>query len=329
MNPKVRSLILALAGALLLCSCSSVRHLPEGESMLVKNNVVVKDAKSPDFDNLKTYVRPVTNKKFMDLFRIKTVFYDWGQPTYNKKGETKDSKFKRFLREKVGEAPVLLDSVEIVNSLDQLKIVMKQLGYFDAQVDYRVMFKGKKKKKSKVDYFVTAGTPYTISHIDYDIPIYDYKRIVVLNKDGTLLSDGMQYNESLINQEFTRIINLIRDEGFYYVEKSIIRAEVSYDPPDSLGNEPKSVNLSIVLNIPQNESATRYLCKYYFKDIYINPDAQPAGTDNLSFDTVYYQRQSRFDSCGFYFIETSFDGQPFKKPFTYRTLSNAIHSQSG
>ena len=123
MNHKVRSLILAMVSALFLCSCSSVRHLPEGESMLVKNNVTVIDAKSPDFDNLKTYVRPVTNKKFMDIFRVKTVLYDWGQPTYNKKGETKDSKFKRFLRNKVGEAPVLLDSVEIGNSVDQLKML--------------------------------------------------------------------------------------------------------------------------------------------------------------------------------------------------------------
>ena len=81
MCPKIRSFLLFVAIALFLGSCSSVRHLPEGESLLVKNNVVVKDAKSPDFDNLKTYVRPVINKKFMDIFRIKTVFYDWGPPT--------------------------------------------------------------------------------------------------------------------------------------------------------------------------------------------------------------------------------------------------------
>jgi len=328
MNPKVRSLILALASVLLLCSCSSVRHLPEGESMLVRNNVVVKDAKSPDFDNLKTYVRPVTNKKFMDLFRIKTVFYDWGQPTYDKHGETKDSKFRRFLRERIGEAPTLLDSMDIENSMDQLKIVMKQLGYFDAQVDYRVKFKGKQKKKSKVDYFVTAGLPYTISHIDYDIPIYDYKRIVVLNKDGTLLSDGMQYNESLINQEFTRIINLIRDEGYYYVEKSIIRGEVSYDSPDSLGDDPRSVSLKIVMSIPQNENAARYLYRYYFKDNIVNPDVQTVNTEGLSFDTIYYHRVSKKDSCDIHFVETSYDGNPPFRDFSYRILSNAIYTQS-
>ena len=329
MCPKIRSFLLFVAIALFLGSCSSVRHLPEGESLLVKNNVVVKDAKSPDFDNLKTYVRPVINKKFMDIFRIKTVFYDWGQPTYNKQGETKDSKFRRFLREKMGEEPVLLDSVEIDNSLDQLKIVMKQLGYFDAKVDYSVKFRGKEKKKSKVDYYVTAGLPYTISHIDYDIPIYDYKRVVVLNQDGTLLSDGMQYNESLINQEFTRIINLIRDEGYYYVEKSIIRGEVTYDQPDSLGNDPRSVTLSIVMGIPQHENASRYLYKYYFKDVYLNPDVQPAGTTGLAFDTVYYQRQTKHDTSDMYFVETSFNGGPPEKLFSYHILSNAIHSKSG
>lgn len=329
MCPKIRSFILLVACALIFASCSSVKHLPEGKCMLVKNNVVVKDAKSPDFDNLKTYVRPVTNKKFMDLFRIKTVFYDWGQPTYNKQGETKDSKFRRVLREKIGEEPVLLDSVEIDNSLDQLKIVMKQLGYFDATVDYNVKFIGKKKKKSKVDYFVTAGQPYMISHIDYDIPIYDYKRVVVLNQDKTLLSDGMQYNESLINQEFTRIINLIRDEGYYYVEKSIIRGEVTYDPVDSLGNDPKSVTLSIVMAIPQNENASRYLYKYYFKDVYLNPDVQPVGTTGLAFDTVYYQRQTKYDTCGMHFVETSFNGGPYEKLFSYHILSNAIYSRTG
>ena len=97
MNRKVRTFILLVVSSICLYSCSSVRHLPPGQSMLVKNEVKVVDAKNPDFDNLKTYVRPVTNKKFMDMFRVKTVFYDWGRPTYDKNGNTKDDKFKKFL----------------------------------------------------------------------------------------------------------------------------------------------------------------------------------------------------------------------------------------
>ena len=296
--------------------------------MLVKNEVKVVDAKNPDFDNLKTYVRPVTNKKFMDMFRIKTVFYDWGRPTYDKNGNTKDGKFKKFLREKVGEEPVLLDSAEITSSTDQLKIVMRQLGYFDADVDYEVTYKRKDHKKAKVDYLVTAHSPYHISHIDYDIPIQEYKRIVVLNMRETELSDGMQYNESIINDELTRIINLIRDEGYYYVEKSIIRCDVMYDPPDSNGVDPKTVSLTILINIPQGENASRYLYKYYFNDIYVNPDMPSLSMTDAVYDTTYYHWLTRRDSSRLYFVEERQYGKDRKPYFSYKMLANALYTRS-
>ena len=296
--------------------------------MLVRNNVEVKDQKSPDFDNLRSYVRPVTNKKFMDLFRIKTVFYDWGRPTYDKNGNTKDSKFRRFLREKIGEPPALFDSVEVANSVGQLKIVMKQLGYFDAEIDYKVTYLGKKQNKAKVDYFVEAHLPYTISHIEYDIPISEYKRIIVINQRGSLLYPGMQYNEDVINDELTRIINLIRDEGYFYVEKSIIRCEVSYDPLDSLGNDPRSVSLTIMMNIPQNENASRYLYKYYFNDIHVDPDARPVAKGGRDVDTVFYLWRPTSDSVRYYFVEDLVDGK-IKPYFSYKVLANAIYTRTG
>lgn len=328
MKCRVRTFIFLIFSSILLYSCSSVKHLPEGEVMLVRNSVEVKDEKNPDFDNLRSYVRPVTNKKFMDLFRVKTVFYDWGRPTYDKKGNTKDSKFRRFLREKMGEPPVLYDSNEIVNSEDQLKIVMKQLGYFDAEIDHQVSYLGKKQKKAKVDYSIVAHAPYTISRVDYEIPIQEYKRIVVINQKQSLLYPGMQYNENIINDELTRIINLIRDEGYFYVEKSIIRCEVSYDPPDSQGNDPRSVSLTIMVNIPKNENASRYLYKYYFNDIYVNPDAQSYSAVEQDMDTVFYLWRPTSDSVRFYFIEEKINGK-VKPYFSYKTLANAIYSRTG
>ncbi|MBR3465919.1 MAG: BamA/TamA family outer membrane protein [Bacteroidales bacterium] len=329
MNRNVWTVLFVILGSICLYSCSSVRHLPPGQSMLVKNEVKVVDAKSPDFDNLRTYVRPVTNKKFMDLFRIKTVFYDWGQPTYDKNGNTKDGKFKKFLREKVGEPPVLLDSMEIKNSVDQLKIVMKQIGYFDADVDYKVTYRRKDHKKSKVDYFITAHDPYTISKINYDISIPEYKRIVVLNMRKSVLYDGMQYNENRINDELTRIINLIRNEGYYYVEKSIMRCNVEYDPPDSSGVNPRSVNITILLNIPQGDNASRYLYKYHINDIYVNPDMPSLSASDAVYDTTFYPYQTRRDSSRLYFIEERSIGEVQKPYFSYKKLSDAIFTRTG
>ena len=307
-------------------SCSSVKHLPEDQTMLVKNSVEVSDKKDPDFDKLKSYVRPITNKKFLDLFRVKTVFYDWGQPTYNKNGVTKDNGFKKFLREKVGEAPALLDSNEIYNSVEQLKIVMRQLGYFDSEILYNVKYRGKSKKKASVNYFVTANQLYTISKISYNIPIPEYKKIIVINQNNSLLHEGMQYNENIITDELTRIINLIRDEGYYYVEKSIIRCDVAYDIPDTINNDPHSVSIEIVIKIPENETASRYLYKYYFNNNYIFPDAKTYTAQNQEYDTTYFHWKSKQDSSELYFIIPKDETIDSWRYLNTKTLANSIFS---
>ena len=201
MNRKHLFLLLGLV-VLMCAACSSTKPLAEGEYMLVKNNVEVKDERNPDFDNLKSYVRPITNKKFMDIFNIRTMAYSMGQPTFDKNGQLKDSKFRRMLRNRMGEPPVLLDSTEIESSLRQLTTVMNQLGYFDAEAGFDVVHRRINHKKVKVNYAITAHAPYTISRIQYDIDIPEYRRIVVIHKQESVLHEGMQYNEALITEEF-------------------------------------------------------------------------------------------------------------------------------
>lgn len=320
--------------SLVVCfaACSSTRPLTENQYMLTRNNVEVTDAKNPDFDNLKSYVRPMPNTKFMDVFSLKTSLYSAGQPKVNRKtGEVRDSKFRQWLRNKVGEAPVLLDSSQIQSSISQLDIIMNQLGYFDAEFDYKVVQRPTNHKKVKVNYMVKANDAYHISSIKYNIDIPEYKKIVVLNQRHSLLSPGMRYQESLITDELTRIINLIRDEGYYYVEKSIIRCEVSYDlPADSLQEDPKTVSLEIILKIPENVNAARYLYKYYFDNVYVQTDFSAADPEDQKYDTVVYKAKQKWDSTEYHFITPDYDylDEPVAD-FHYRTLTDAIYSQKG
>ena len=318
--------------ALLGAACSSTKPLSEGQYMLVKNNVVVKDERNPDFDNLKSYVRPITNKKFMDIFSIRTMAYSLGQPTFDKKGQLKDSKFRRMLRTRMGEAPVLLDSTEIEGSLRQLSTVMSQLGYFDAETDFEVVHRRTNHKKVKVNYNITAHEPYTISRIQYDIDIPEYRRIVVVHKEESVLHDGMQYNEDLITEEFTRIINLLRDEGYYYVEKSIIRGEVTYDQPaDSTQPDPHSVSLTILMRIPKGENASRYLYKYYFNNMYVQTNFDANAPFDQKMDTMRYRDfKNKYDSTTYRFVTPHYDDLPEPiRDFQYRTIADAIYTHTG
>lgn len=317
--------------AVLLSACNPTRVLTENQYMLLRNNVDVKGASSADLDDLKSYCRPIPNNRFLTIFLLKPRLYAMGQPTVDKKtGELKDSKTKQWLREKAGEAPVLLDSAKITESIDQLKIVMKQSGYFDADISYKVTHQKADPKKVKVNYSIEANKPYYISRISYNIDIPEYKKIVILNKDGCLLSEGMQYNEAIITEELSRIINLIRDEGYYYVEKSIISCEVTYDQPtDSALTNPHTVSLEIILKVPNTENAARYLYKYTYRYAYIYPNYSNY-TATLPQDTVSFHSRNRRDSTRYYIITPHFNwlDKPIKD-FHYGTLADAVYSKRG
>ncbi len=329
-----RSLLFLLAAllltSLLFSGCNSTRVLKNGQYMLVKNKVTVTDNSDQDLDNLKSYVRPVTNKKFLWVFNLKTMLYATAQPKMDTvTGQIHDSKFRQWIREKLGEPPVLLDSAEIQNSMEQLSVVLNKYGYFDPEIDYRVKFKRTNPKKAEVHYSVKANQPYFISNIQYDINIPEYRKIVVLNMDETLLHSGMQYNENTITNEITRIINTIKDKGYYNVEKSVIHCEVSYDEDtDSLGEPPKTVRLNIIMRIPENADPARYLRKYYFDDIYIQTDYDAMEDPLQVYDTVLYHR--RKDSTNYYFITPRYEGlsEPWRD-FHYHVIADAIFIEKG
>ena len=323
--------LLIIATALLISACSPTRALKDNQYMLLRNNVDVKGAPGTDFDDLKSYCRPIPNNRFLTIFLVKPRLYAMGLPTVDKNGQIKDSKTKKWLREKVGEPPVLLDSSEIDNSINQLQIVMKQSGYFDADISYHVRHNKHNPKKVKVNYSIQANEPYRISSITYNIDIPEYKKIIILNKDETLLSPGMLYNETVISNELTRIINLIRDEGYYYVEKSIISCEVSYDPPqDSLNTNPHTVSLEIIMKIPSSDNASRYLYKYTYHNVYIFPNHSSINNFVQQYDTVSFHSRNKSDHTRYLFITPHYNWleKPLKD-FHYGTLADAIYSKRG
>ena len=93
---------LIVVPVLLLASCNVTKHLAENEHLLVKNKFKV-DEKKISNDDLSGYLQQAPNSKLFGLFRTNIAFYYMGL-----KG--KDTKFKKWLRTKVGSAPVILDT---------------------------------------------------------------------------------------------------------------------------------------------------------------------------------------------------------------------------
>jgi len=332
MKSRRHILVPIYVGLVLLCaSCLSTRPLKPGECMLTRNNVIVVDENNSELDNLSSYVRPIPNKKFMEIFNLKTSFYGLGTPRLTKSGELKDTRFKKWLRTRPGEAPVLVDSTEIISSLMQLQIVLSQKGYFDADVTYSVVPKRMNPQMAKVNYMVTAHEPYVISRIDYSIDVSEYKKAVVLHKKESKLHVGMPYNETAISNEITRIIDVIRNEGYYHVDKSLINCEVAFDEPeDSSAVAPKSVSLLISIKAPDNTASSHHLYRYYIHNVFVQPNYDATASLFSPKDTMLYKRNTKRDTSSYYFISDIIDGQSaVKEDFHYKVLANAIFTKSG
>jgi len=102
-----------IIASLLWTSCSNTRYLAEGESLFVGSKIKIVDSftSKKEKKELETYlsesVRPIPNKSFLGL-RYKLFFYNIaGTPKREKGG------FRNWLRDKMGEEPVLGSKVNI------------------------------------------------------------------------------------------------------------------------------------------------------------------------------------------------------------------------
>ena len=333
---KSPSLIITLLALFLLSSCSSTKILKDNEYMLIKNTVTMKDVKGEEFSNMVNYVQPLPNNKFMGIFNLKTSLYGEAQPKVSKKtGELKDSKFRRWLRESVGEPPVLLDSMLIEKSELNLKTVMKKKGFFHAEVSSDVVFP--RPKKAQVNYYVKANEPYYVRRSKINVPVFEFRKIFVLNMRESLIKKGMRYDEDLISDEIDRMVKLLRNEGYYYANSSLFYCEVdtimSGQNLDEKGN--KTLTLTFVMDTTNKQLVEKSLYKYYFENVSVYPNYNVLIADTVKYDTtLFYTFRLKSDSTTYAFITPKIKKKyrkngKLKKDFKYRTLTDKIYSKNG
>lgn len=333
---KFRPLFLFLFIAMFLASCSSTKILTENQYMLTKNTVTMEDVKGDEFSDMVNYVLPLPNNKFMGIFNARTSLYASTQPKVDEKtGEVKDTKFRRWLREDVGEPPVLLDSMLITNSETKLKTVMKKKGFFHAEVRSEVLFP--KPKKAVVNYYIRANEPYYIRRVSMDIPVYEFRKILIVSMRGNEVKRGMRYDEDLISEEIGRMTQLLRNEGYYFANTSLFYCEVdtigSNERRDAEGH--RTLDLKFVLNTADTAAIERALYRYYFDKVSIHTNYNLAYGDGIQYDTThFFPHRSQNDSTDYQFLTPRVkeaygkNGLP-KRDFKFRTITDKILGKYG
>ncbi len=209
-HPKVRARLLLPLIAALLTACSASKFVPDDRYLLSRVEI---RSKQKDFDAamLEPYIRQKANSKWFSMFKIPL-------GTYSLAGRDTTKWINRALQ-KIGEEPVIFDTLQARLSMQDLITAMQNKGYMHAKVQLDTKPKG---KKLKVIYTLIPGEQYYINRIQFDIQDTAIARQLGLPA-GSLLAKGAPFSVDKLDAERTRITNLLKDRGYMRFHKDFIQ----------------------------------------------------------------------------------------------------------
>ncbi len=198
---------------LLLCSCSSKRHLAEGEYMLDKVSVIP-DSTKFNVSMLSGYLLQQPNARWASLFKLPLGIYLMSNPKSN-------SSFHRFLR-RMGEAPVVYDTLQAERGRMRMQDALFNMGYLHASINMEEIYH---KHKVHVRYHLHPSIRYYVDSLTIQV-----QDTVIANEmqriaNTTLLHKGMPFDANIFNQERSRIANYLTDKGYYAFNRDFISFE--------------------------------------------------------------------------------------------------------
>lgn len=229
----------------LIISCNSTKRVAEGKRLLTSVDINVNDIKNTEEDvYFQLYQKP--NSKFLG-YRLRLGLFNLAQPKsdslYHKWLEKKPkthqflkkllsekqvnrlgksfvvSGFDKFLV-KLGEAPVVFDSVSTLKSLKRLQSYYYNKGYFNVKTSFSTDIS--KNKKVGVKYDIKLGKPFILDTISTEIASSALDSLYKLKASNSFVKNRQQYKTEDFENERTRITNEFRNNGVYSFQPNYI-----------------------------------------------------------------------------------------------------------
>lgn len=216
---------MAIFTAIVLAACSTTKHLPEGETLylgLKKVNIVNED-KSPAADNALEEVNGAisiapNNAIFVNPnVRFPIPFGLW---IYNR-FERYEKGLGHWIFKKLAANPVLISTVNPDTRVKVATNLLRDYGYFNGKVTYQVD-STRNPRAVKLSYDINMGKPYFIDTLEYRGFSAYADSLIKANLSGRLVNKGDHFNVVTLNSERDRIIDLLRNYGYYYARSEFI-----------------------------------------------------------------------------------------------------------
>ena len=247
------------------------KRLESDENLLVKNDILVDGERTND-QSLYNRLYQKPNSKFVVPFGV--YIYNLARPNIDsilivnnienssrRKSLTallSKKQFDKYLRSRVqfnqwlkevGEAPVAVNEEDTKKSINRLTSWYWNNGWFNAEADYKIIPIEDKEQRARVEYYIEPKTPYVIDSIATDIASEPLDSLYQLNKAGSYIKKGNQYNTLDFNEERERLSDIFRNNGVYNFDQEFI----SFDA-DTINTDHK-LNTTLIIKNERNSIA--------------------------------------------------------------------------
>ncbi len=206
-----------------LAGCSTTSRLKPGQYLYTGADIIINPDSSKRIENqkdvkntLEDKTRPRPNKSLLGI-KWKLLIHNLAADTVKPKG------IGNWLKNKVGEKPVLLSEVKLKYNNDVLKSYLLSQGYLQAEVTGDTVIKG---KKGKAIYTANTGDRYRINNISFPSDTGTLTSNINQNKEKTLLKTGNYYDLDVFKNERIRIDNDLKENGFFYFSPDYLILQV-------------------------------------------------------------------------------------------------------
>src|SRR5680860_18133 len=248
-----------LSLSLLFSACSNLKALPEGELLYVGGKVhvegekILRREKKQLEENLEALLRPRPNSKFLGL-RPKLYFYNIAGKPKKEKG------IKYWLKNKVGQPPVLFSQVNMEYNENLLQNFVENKGFFNAKTSSDSTTRN---KKVTAEYSITLNNRYFIKEVSFPKDSSQITAAVTSTRENSFLNPGKPYDLDVIKAERVRIDANLKENGYYYFNPDYLLVQVD----STIGNREVSLRLKV-----KNETPEKAKNIYKINNIYVYPD---------------------------------------------------------
>lgn len=331
MRKITTNISLLFSACIIIWSCNTTKKVADDEFLLTKNTFIFldKENKKNITTDLGNYVKQKPNSKILGVpfslnmynlsdSKFDTVFqiyYNYPESQQNQK--TLDSLYRshgleefvgkskwldRFYFSK-GQEPVILDTAQMDFSEKNIEVYLKDKGFFNSNVQ-AIVSSDSSAKKAQIEYQIKLNEPSYIETYTHQVKDTLIEKYINQTSDRSMIFAGDQYNFDNFENERTRVVEYLKNRGFYDFNNS---GEDLYFEADTT----KSINrLDVTMFIDRYvKDSTIYtndtldqkqFNQYTYNKIRIFPDSEETVTAN-NFDPNDYPYKREYKGYELYY----------------------------